>query len=308
MKNNKIVYKMEIINKILKKNKTSKKFNNTQCHPKQITYKKKSFNSCFKENTLNDIKNIWNKRYPDNKIISCHPKLIWQSLKSKLINTCTNEMCWIDNIIKNKSKKNKLKQQLFAPVTPKSWKTNNNEWLSSVEIMDVMKQYEDTYNNFKFFGPSPIDYDTIEYNNSCVWPELCNINIKNLLEKDKKKVGFIFNTDKHYQDGSHWIAMFLDLDKNIIFFFDSNGTKEPREITKLKKKIQKQCIEKCKIKIKLDSNYPFEHQKKDGECGMYCLYFIISLIKKSHNFNYFKTKKIPDKKMNKFRNIYFNNI
>ncbi len=60
--------------------------------------------------------------------------------------------------------------------------------------------------------------------------------------------------------------------------------------------------------MKIDTNHPFEHQKKDGECGMYCLYFIISLLKGKHNLNYFKTKRIPDKKVQELRNSYFNNI
>lgn len=301
---------MEFIDTIMKINhkKTKKKFHTMKCHPKTLISKNKTMKSCLDKNLLKHMKNIWNKRYPDNKINSCQPKLIWQSMKDKLKHSCSNEMCWIDKTIKDKNKKNRLKKQLFAPFTPKSWKDNKNEWLSSIEIMNVMKQYEDTYDNFKFFGPSPIDYDTIEYNRNCVWPEICNINMKQLLEQKKTNLGFIFNTDKHDQEGSHWIAMYVDLNKHIIFFFDSNGTKEPRQITKLKKKISKQCEKYCNLKMKIDTNHPFEHQKKDGECGMYCLYFIISLLKGKHNLNYFKTKRIPDKKVQELRNSYFNNI
>lgn len=301
---------MDFIDKIIKnKNKnTKKKFQKSQCHPKQFTSKYKKSGSCLDKNILKDMKHIWNKRYPDNKINSCQPKLIWQSMKDKLRHTCTNEMCWIDNTIKDVNKKNLLKKRLFAPLTPKAWKTNKNEWLSSIEITNVMKQYEDTYNNFKFFGPSPIDYDTIEYNNNCVWPEICNISVKKLLDAGKSNLGFVFNTDKHDEEGSHWISMFVDLNKKVIFFFDSNGLKEPRQITKLKKKISGQCDKHCKLSMKLDTNYPFEHQRGDGQCGMYCLYFIISVLKGKHNLNYFKKKRISDTQVQKLRNVYFNNI
>ena len=47
---------------------------------------------------------------------------------------------------------------------------------------------------------------------------------------------------------------------------------------------------------------------RNTECGMYCLYFIISLLSNKHDFNYFNTKRIPDKHVEEFRNIYFNNI
>ena len=30
----------------------------------------------------------------------------------------------------------------FAPTVPASWKKKPNEWLSSTEIIDVMRQYE----------------------------------------------------------------------------------------------------------------------------------------------------------------------
>ena len=56
---------------------------------------------------------------------------------------------------------------------------------------------------------------------------------------DKKhKLGFIFNTDKHYQSGSHWIAMFVDLKSKQIFYFDSNGNAMPIQIKQL---ISKDC-------------------------------------------------------------------
>ena len=126
-------------------------------------------------------------------------------------------MCWIDKTFNGKEN-NKIKKKLFAPKTPHSWKSNINEWLSSTDILNVMRQYEEAYPEFKFYGPAPIDFNTNLYDDKCVWPEICNINIKELKEEGKTKIGFIFNTDKHYESGSHWIAMYLDLSKNIFSF------------------------------------------------------------------------------------------
>ena len=61
-------------------------------------------------------------------------------------------MCWIDSVVENKGQKKSIKDELFVPVMPESWKKNPQEWLSSDEISDVMKQYEDKYDNFVFFG------------------------------------------------------------------------------------------------------------------------------------------------------------
>ena len=198
----------------------------------------------------------------------------------------------------------KIKKDLFAPNAPNSWKNNITEWLSSVDITDVMNQYEEKIKDFLFIGPSPIDFQE-KYNNSCVWPELCNFSVKQCLKNKKKRIGFIFNTDPHYKSGSHWISLFLDLDKKKIFFFDSNGNAEPNEIKQLIKKITQQC-EELNIKLKHDSNVGFRHQTKNTECGMYCLYFIINILDKKTGFKYYKTNVIHDNSMIKLRNKYFN--
>lgn len=302
---------MDFLRYSLKKKRsqnTMKNLKKLQCHPKNFTSKNSINNySCLDEKALKLMKQLWNRRYPDNMVHTSKPKEIWRFFQKNMINTCTNEMCWIDNTINDVNIKSKLKNKHFAPVTPSSWKRNINEWLSSTDIINVMKQYEDTYPHFKFFGPSPIDFNTMEYRNHCVWPEICNINMKKLKEQNKTNLGFIFNTDKHYQSGSHWIAMFVDLNHHKTFFFDSNGTKQPKEITKLIRKIHNQC-KKHNITMKSDSNYKNIHQHSNTECGMYCLYFIVSILEKTHNFDYFKEKQIPDKYVEKFRNIYFNNI
>ena len=40
-----------------------------------------------------------------------------------------------------------------------SWESNPKEWLSSDEILEVMKQYEHSHPEFVFLGPSPIDFE-----------------------------------------------------------------------------------------------------------------------------------------------------
>ena len=121
------------------------------------------------------------------------------------------------------------------------------------------------------------------------------------------KIGFVFNTDKHYKGGSHWISMYLDLDKKLLFFFDSAGNKVPKQIEKLMKEIERQCLDND-IQIKKDTNYPKVHQRENTECGMYCLYFIISLLEKKHNAAFFQKKRINDHLVKKFRTIYFNKL
>ena len=45
--------------------------------------------------------------------------------------------------------------------------------------------------------------------------------------------GISFNLDPHYKSGSHWVSLYVHIPKKIIYYFDSNGDKTPKEIKKL---------------------------------------------------------------------------
>ncbi len=261
--------------------------------------------TCYTKASLFKLKNIWNARHGDSKITTNVPKEIWDYLSSHMANTCKRESCWLKkNWINQKLPKNIL-DNTFAPEQPDVWKKKPTEWLTSIDILDVMKQYEKTYKSFEFLGPSPVDFDTHKMYGECVWEELCKFSLKEMKSKGKTKIGIIFNTDKHTQPGSHWVAMFIDMKKQDIYYFDSYADEAPREIEKLGKKIQMQS-ETFGKKYKYIENKK-RHQWSDSECGMYCLHFIIELVK-GVSFKKIESKRIDDKFMKKLRNIYFNKI
>ena len=195
----------------------------------------------------------------------------------------------------------------FAPESPKTWNKNPNEWLSSVDITKVMKQYEDAFPFFEFIGPSPIDFDkTPKGESSCVYEELCNFDIKTYLNpaNSKNKIGIIFNTDPHYLSGSHWISLFINIKQQFIFFFDSTGDPPSKEINKFAKKIMKQGKE-------IGMNFKYivndkQHQKSNTECGIYSLFMISNLLKETKTPNDFLSSIFTDKEMTQFRQIFFN--
>jgi hypothetical protein len=168
-----------------------------------------------------------------------------------------------------------------------------------------MKQYEKSNKNFKFIGPSPIDFDSKELFSTCVWEQLCNFNLEEHIKNKISKIGVIFNTDPHNKPGQHWIALFLDLDKKFIFYFDSNGTKTPKQIKVLIERIVNQA-HNLNIKLVADNNEGFTHQFGDGQCGMYALYFIIELLQENKTYKYFKTTRIKDETMREYRKKYYN--
>jgi len=277
-------------------NKGTKTFKKANCAP---STEKKDF-TCYSDYALIKMKNLWNARHPDHKIATDSPYDIWKQLKTNMQDVCDIESCWLKQNFITHDVDKELMNYTFTPKSPKTWLKNPTEWLSSVDIENVMKQYEKAYKCFDFIGPSPIDFDTREMYGKCVWDELCNFNLKNHIKKGKNKIGMIFNTDPHYLNGSHWISLFINIKKRIIYFFDSNGDPAPKEINVLCKRIIEQA-KSIGIELKFGQNAPFEHQFENTECGMYSLYFISSMVMDKHDCSYFSKHRITDEMMKQMR-------
>lgn len=286
---------------------TKQKFKRLKCAPQKNNTNDpelKDF-TCYSRSNLQTFKELWNNN-SDDKISTNNSKEIWQFFKNKLSKECYDELCWLKKSkLSTINNSELLIKEIFKPFSPKTWITNPSTWLSSVDITKIMSQYEKSHSNFKFIGPSPIDFDTKEVFSTCVWEQLCNFNLKEYINKNITKIGIIFNTDTHDKPGKHWIALFIDLDKKFIFYFDSNGTKMPKQIKVFINRVEQQAQHE-NIIVKVDSNEGFTHQYNDGQCGMYALYFIIELLKENKTSTYFKTKRIKDAIMKKYRTIYFN--
>jgi len=232
--------------------------------------------SCYTADALMKIKDAYNKNNgPQDQILETDPTKVYNILRSRLTR-CKKEDCWLEEI-KDSKVRQQLDQILFAPDQPREWKDNPTEWLSNYDIEKVLQQYEIAYPEFKLLGPSSIDYDT-EVNGSCVWDDICRMQLKDLMARKKRKLGIVFNLDKHNEPGSHWVSMFVDLDNKFIFYFDSALNPVPTEIKRLKQTIMKQGLHlNPPIEFKYIVNKK-AHQRSNTECGMYTLYFIISML------------------------------
>jgi hypothetical protein len=72
-------------------------------------------------------------------------------------------------------------------------------------------------------------------------------------------------------------------------------------------RMKKQCAD-LNIDLKIMDNMKMRHQYGLSECGMYCLYFIISLLEKRHAPEHFLKNRVTDEEMKNIRDIYFNKI
>jgi hypothetical protein len=262
--------------------------------------------TCYTENALFKLRDKWNVRHPYEKITTNDTREIHKILSNYLSSVCNKESCWL----KQKDEFGQLDENFkdsFAPESPSEWKKNPNEWLSSIDILKVMKQYEKAYKCFDFIGPSPIDFDKKKIYGECVWEELCNFNLSQQIKDGKTKIGIIFNTDTHDKPGKHWISMFINIKKGKIYFFDSVGRTAPNEVKEFVEriKLQGQQLEP-KINFEYDENHPVEHQYGNTECGIYSIFFIIHMLEDKLTGHYLKTHILKDRYMEKFRKIYFN--
>ena len=122
-----------------------------------------------------------------------------------------------------------------------------------------------------------------------------------------KKIGIIFNTHPHNKSGEHWISMFINIDKKNILYFDSGGSKIPKEIEKLARRIQDQGKTlRPKINFKFNTTTGVHHQLEDTECGIYSLFFIINMLEENVNKRYLMNNLFRDKYIQQFREVYFN--
>ena len=283
----------------------SKKFVDVTCAPHSQDTAQNEF-SCYSSKSLEKLKTLWNKRHPDKQITGTDPRQIWKELKDNMQNVCSTEACWMRQNFASSGLDPEMVHYTFAPQAPETWKKNPNEWLSSIDIANSMKQYEHAIKSFLFIGPSPVDYDKIIEDGNCVWNELCEFDLMRHIKNGKNKIGVIFNTDTHDKPGSHWVSLYIDVKAKVIFFFDSTSDLPQNRIKRFMKTVKEQG-KRAGIEFEVYIN-DVPHQRNDTECGVYSIFMIIHMITGKMTVHDFmnKDKKLTDKYMQRFRRKYFN--
>jgi len=193
-----------------------------------------------------------------------------------------------------------LKKSLRPPM-PEEWRNDPDAWLDTNNINDVMKQYEEAYPKFKFFGAVPIDFsaaDPYAGKKQCLIKEICEIDLDGDALEGKDYIGIVFNLDPHYKSGSHWVASFINIPKKEFYYFDSYGMRPPPQIYKF---MQWLTIQEPDMKLMMNGK---RFQKKDSECGMFSMEFIISMLE-GESFQHFCSRNPSDELMLKKRKELF---
>lgn len=261
--------------------------------------------SCIPLNLLIEMAKAYNDEYNDkirlNSTIEIlnpgkYKKYLLSQFKKRLDKVCDNQRCWVkQKFIKklNPKIKQDLESNTFRPKGPHGKFT----WLNTNNVNNTMIQYENKYKDFKFLGAVPIDFDELPIYG------LSNLNFKNLIDKGVSKIGVVFNLDEHYKSGSHWTALFADLLKGNVYYYDSYGIEPEERIVIFMRRIAKFIKNELKIFPTVDYNR-LRNQYGNSECGLYSISFIARMLRDG-DFKKVTNVVIKDNEINECRKIYF---
>ncbi len=258
-------------------------------------YTKCSFNikydgiSCLPIKYLINIIYLYNDKYEDNKIIYDNnllddKKYVTDLLINKL---GEDQLDWI-NIINNDKIIKKYYKYLLPIISDKKY-----EWLNTININEIFKRYEIIFPDFKFLGSVPCNYYFDDF------------NINDLLKLGKTRFAVVYNTDTSRGPGKHWVAIFVDILKKTIYYYNSVGDKPQKEFQKFIDNV----IEQYKILNNNEYIYKYnqiQHQFKGSECGVFSIYFIIRCLNNYNIDDIFENRmNIKDNEINKLRDLLF---
>ena len=287
------------------------------CSPKAYNNYSKN-KSCLTLEQLQMVANKIDKNKIDNYKNLNH-KALYTKLNKIFKKKCGdgNEYCWLeDDKIKNTAEYQNISTH-FRPVMPSSWIKSPREWLNTLNIQDVMSQYESS--QYKFLGVFPVDFEELidpkdPKISRCVSDEMCKFNLKDFLATKRTKFSVIFNLDKHNQSGSHWVALFVNCEHGTntfgMCYYDSNGIQPPSYIAKFMKRIYNEAKKafpnehkqfRCKTNV-------VQHQFKNSECGIFSMIFTI-LCLENENITFHNIKGMigqhSDDLMNNLRKVLY---
>jgi hypothetical protein len=282
--------------------------NDDKCAPGKA-YKDQS---CFSLNNVCSLVRAYNKSIEKkgltNKLIKFkynstdkfskreYRKYLLRELDKALEDVCNDQLCWLkQDFIKemNNEEKYELLHKTYRPSGPQGRFT----WLNTINLNNVMDQYEIMYPNFKYLGTVPMDFDDLDEKH-----KLSSIDYQQLINKDKYRFGTIFNLDYHNQAGSHWVALYSDVRNGNIIFFDSYGEEPTQRIHKLMNTLGNVC-KKNQVNPNIDWN-KVRHQYKNSECGVYSINFIARSLA-GQTLEGISKERIDDDAVNMCRKVYF---
>lgn len=255
-----------------------KLFTNSECS----VHIEPNNNVCSPPDVVKEISKVLKTQNDD-------PEQIISEAKEKT--KCDSESC----VLKNLNFPKQVLNEYFNVEGPH----DSTEWLSNYNIDKTLEKYVLKYNSDGKKVFHHITYHMMDFyeTNS----ELANLDINHISQFDF--VGCVLNTDVSTGPGQHWVVFFLDNKNKTIEYFDSAGAPATPEVQRLQVDLADKFNQK-NMKYKKIQVTSLVHQKKNTECGVYSLFYIISRLS-GIPYTFFEHTRVPDEKMEEFRKSLF---
>lgn len=212
-----------------------------------------------------------------------------QALRERLGTPAGREDLWFDMpfVTADPRARAYLKGVAFRPSMPRTWRMHPHEWLNNQDIHAVLAQYERRLPDFAFAGAHAIDFDTVLEDGLCVAIEMCALDVAALRLQGKRHIGVVLNTDKHYERGSHWTAVYANIDPSPssnhfgVFFYDSIARPPPAEVLRLYASLRDQVRAQYGPGVARRFSFDYNRvrrQYQDTECGLFAIMFLICCV------------------------------
>jgi hypothetical protein len=277
--------------------------------------------SCFTFDALKRMCIAYNKQITKGKIneplIEEHEggskRDMVKALTKRLEHVCDDQICWLKQDFIKEMNDEEINDGTLRP----QMNQGRYDWLSNVNVDKIMKQYENKYSDYKYLGTVPIDFSEINKNG------IRTMNLDSVYNSGKKKLGMVINLDEHWQNGSHWVALYSDLEQGQVYYFDSYGIRPRGRVREFVGRLSKWCYKQRKGRVPHESESfmkpskqnkiekelevqfnKVRHQFKGSECGVYSTNFILRLLK-GETFDYICDNITDDDTINECRTVYF---
>ena len=266
--------------------------------------------SCFTKDIVATLVNVYNQSITQasEKINTNHPvetqlKELKENMNKHCLQEKNKEFCLV-----NALNQTDILRKSFMPV--RKWKSPN-EWLTNEDTDKVMAMYERAYPQYKYCETVTIDFAEICKVSGCISKYFCQNKISMEKLRPFKQWGMILNLDKHWESGSHWVSLFIDLENHFVYYFDSASTKVPNQIQHLFESLKRKYPG-----LEFKSNGKI-HQQSNTECGVYAVFFQITMLTKQIPYislkpmstleiqDLFSHGDIPDEFIQQYRHVFF---
>ena len=175
-------------------------------------------------------------------------------------------------------------KDIVRPSMPGSWSASPNEWLSNVDIDQVLEQYARLVPGFRYLGTLPTDFaEHARRGGECV--EICEPDKFAETFRKGDLAASVVNLDTHTGSGTHWVALMLDCrmaGSPRIYYYDSTGRPPPRRwmtggawavliAGAPTRRMRRELLRTAKF-----NRVP--HQRGSSECGVFAMMAIDAMI------------------------------